>query len=393
MRAAKHAAEAQGMRLIPSLATLSHLEPYITWVDSTLSEFSGPSAFREFCLQHGLPPNRDLNHVAALGENPAADAFFTAELEMVKRTWARDALRPARDALRPVRDTLRTKGSQAAAPQAPDYLILGHDELGFDSVCFIKAGKTRGNPQSRSALVAAEINRRVSQVDAILGKSVIIILYGDSFLPTDLGERYGLAGDPVTGKDGVLWLLKNKYALSGRILISPWNYILIDGDEHYWSHYKYDKEKQFALLERLGFGFIPGIGEAGSAGDVKANRMAPPFALGMRDKTMACLLEWVAAARRHPRLLRGYADQLFEPYDLCTPDSLCAGFTAPMLAYAAWLYPEGPVGPVGPVDPESRAVGHASSAPLPPADLLKQVDYRRSRKEGKWDPGVHYPKP
>ena len=352
LAAAKREAERQGLRLLPQLASLSHMEPYIVWVDPSMSEFPDPAAFLKFLAEKGYPADRNFNHVAAVGDNPAADQFFEAELEIIRRAWA------------------------GGKEKAPDHIIIGHDELGHDSVCFIKAGRSSGNPATRSELVAAEIDRRVGQVERTLGPSVRVLLYGDSFLPTDLGERYGLTGDPETGKGGVLWLLRYRYGLHRKILIMPWNYLLEDGDKHYWSRYAYSKGRQIALLDRLGFGFIPGLGEMGSNGDVKLNRSAPPFALGLRDKTVSCMLEWVSAARAHPRMLRGYAHQVYEPFDYCAPDGLCAGFTAPILAYAGWIHPEG--------KPAGRL--------LPPPQALKQVDYRRSRKERKWTPGVHYPK-
>jgi hypothetical protein len=355
LASARREAEKRGMRLVPQLAVLSHQDVIITWRDSSISEFPGRKPFLEYCAAHGLPPDPGLNHVAALGDNPVADAFFLAQLDWIRRGWA-----------------------AGPGPHAPDYIHLGHDELGFDSVCFVKAGRNARNPKTRSELVAEEIARRVAQVRRVLGDSVVPIVYGDSFLPTDLGERYGLSGEAGSGKGGVLWILHYRYGLEKKILIMPWNYILEDGDTHYWSRCKYDKEKQLALLEKLGFAFVPGPGEHGSNGDPKQNRLAPPFSLGLRDKTLGCTLQWIAAARKHPALLRGYAYQIFEPYDFCAPDGLCAGFGAPLLAYAGWTYPGG---------------APSGGELLPPKQKLDKVDYRRSRREGMWIPGVHFPKP
>jgi hypothetical protein len=351
---AKREAEARGFQVIPQLPCLSAMSPVIFWLDSTVSEFPGRAAFKRFTSANGLRDDyKGLNFVAAVGPNPAADQVFEIQLHIIKRGWRND---PAK---------------------APAYIHIGHDELGYDSICFIKGGRNRANPKTRSELVAEEINLRVSQITRILGDSVKIILYGDSFLPTDLGERFGMAGKAGTGENGVLHILNQRYHLQNRIIIMPWNYILADGDTHYWSGLKYDKRKIVALLDRLGFGYIPGTGEQGGAGDPTLNRLAPPFALGMPEKTAACLREWVSATRAHPRLLRGYAHQVFEPFDYCSPAGLCAGFSAPLLAYAAW----------GP-----GASAAAAGAPLPKS-VFDGVKYRRSRWELRWQAGTHYPAP
>jgi hypothetical protein len=354
LAAAKREAEARGLRLLPQLPCLSQMGAFIQWVDSGVSEFPDKREFRRFCeSKHLAGDYLAMNHVAASGDNPAADQFFEEQLKLIKRGW------------------------RTGSAKAPDYIQIGHDELGFDSVCFIKAGRSRNSSLSRSELVAAEINKRVEQVARILGDSVGVILYGDSFLPTDLGERYGMAGKPNTGEGGVLWILRNRYHLEKKLIIMPWNYILADGDVHYWSRLKYDKEKQIRALERLGFGYIPGPGEHGSGGNAAANRLAPPFSLGLRRKTVQCLAEWVVAARRHPLMLRGYADQVYEPYGLCSADHLCVGYTAPLLAYAGWILPDAKPG----------------STFMLPAKALDRIKYQRSRWEEKWIQGDHYPAP
>jgi hypothetical protein len=347
LEAALRETAARGLHLIPQLQGPSHMAAFITWVDSTVSEFGGPAAFREWYAGTGLPHHPlHLDHVAALGDNPAADQFFQGQLDILARAWKSSSL------------------------GAPDYVHIGHDELGYDSVCYVKAGRTRGDPRTRSELVAEEIARRVAQVSAVFGDSVKIILYGDSFLPTDLGERYGMAGEGEDGRDGVLYLLRHRHRLEKRILVMPWNYLLEDGDTHYWSRLRYDKKRQIRLLDRLGFGYIPGTGEHGSGGAGTLDPLSPVYALGMPEKSIRCLLEWVRAARERPAMLRGWAHQVFEPFDLCSPGGLCSGFSAPVLAYAAWH---------GPPERELAAAG--------------AVDYRKSRLDRLWIPGVHYRAP
>jgi hypothetical protein len=104
----------------------------------------------------------------------------------------------------------------------------------------------------------------------------------------------------------------------------------------------------------------------------------------MPGKTAACLREWVTAARMRPRMLKGYAHQVFEPYEYCAPDSLCAGFSAPLLAYAAWG--------AGSAGFAAQAKTGAAAAALPlPKSVFDDVKFKRSRWEGKWIAGTHYP--
>lgn len=351
LAAARRAAARHGLGLIPQLPCLSHMDAFIRWIDPGASEFPDTAAFARFCAAKGLQGDlAALNHVAAAARNPAADSFFAIQLRLVKRAWRDDP-----------------RG-------APGYIHIGHDELGFDSVCFVKAGRTRSEPGTRAELVAAEIALRARQIASILGDSVRILIYGDSFLPTDLGERYGLAGKAGTGEGGVLWLLRHRYHLERKLIVMPWNYLLSDGETHYWSRLRYSKGRQLDLLDKLGFGYVPGPGEHGSGLGTSAG-LQPPFALGAPQPAIRCLAEWVREARRRPRNLRGFADQIFEPYRLCGPDSLCAGFTAPLLAYAAWIRPDPPPGAI---------------FNLTAADLAR-IDYRRSRREGEWKAGVHFP--
>ncbi|HLP42941.1 MAG TPA: hypothetical protein VK465_15635, partial [Fibrobacteria bacterium] len=244
-RAMKAEVEAHGMRLIPQVNALSHADAIIQWVDSTVSEFPSRAAFFAFAASKGLPLNRGLDHVAAPVDNPAADRIFAEFLGIVKANWGNTPLGGLR----------------------PSHVLIGHDELGFDSVCFVKAGRSRTRPESPARHVAMEIAARVRQVDSVLGGDgggPDILVHGDSFLPSDVGECYGLVGEPGTGRGGTLAHLAESPTLRDRLLVVPWNYLLAEGERHYWSRLPYRRSRQLALLDTLGFRYVLGIGEHGS---------------------------------------------------------------------------------------------------------------------------------
>lgn len=358
-RAMKQEVEKRGMRLIPQVNALSHMDAFITWVDSTVSEFSSRAAFDSFCVAKGIPRNRDLDHVAAALDNPGADRIFTEFLGIVKANW----------------------GSTPLGGRSPSHILIGHDELGYDSVCFIKQGRSRHRPESPSRLVAMEVARRASQTDSVLGGSPDILLFGDSFLPTDLGERYGLAGSPRTGKGGVLAILAESKPLRERLIIVPWNYLLAEGESHYWSRLPYSRSRQLALLDTLGIRYVLGTGEHGSNAAAK-EPWTPPFAIGNLKDTQRSIFEWVKASQSHRKGLAGYAHQTFEPFGTCSPSGVCVGYTAPLLAYLAWS----PASPIAssPASLKGKAY-HAG--------FFRGLDHVRSRRDLKWVEGVHYPRP
>lgn len=304
-------AAARGLGLIPNFGTLSHQSANIRWVDSSISEFESFGAYAAFAESAGLPSDPDLNHVAAPLQNPAQDALFRIKLEFLRRNWALAA------------------GDTAARPR---YLAVGHDELGYDTVCFIKKGRSADGPLSAAELVARELELRLAQVDSVLGDSVRLLVYGDSFLPTDLGERYGLYRRD--GK-GVLALL-SRWGYADRIVIIPWNHWTRDGDIHPWSRFRYSREAQLAYLDSLGFRYWLGVGEHGSNGAPGEAGFTEAFALGDSARTRECMLEWIRAAGKHPRSSRGIAHFTFEPFDKCRKDSLCTGFSAAWPAAWAW---------------------------------------------------------
>lgn len=357
-RAMKAEVEQAGMRMIPMVPSLSHMASFITWVDSSISEFPDWAAFDSFAVAKGIPGNRDLNHVASPVDNPAADQIFRELLKMIRFNW----------------------GSTPLGGNLPSYVLIGHDELGHDSVCFIKAGRTSGRPESPSRLVAMEIRRRAAQIDSVLGPSVEILLFGDSFLPTDLGERYGLAGSKGSGKGGVLSILATFPGMRRKVILIPWNYIVAEGQPHYWSKLRYSRGRQLAYLDTLGYRYILGTGEHGSSGMKGHQPFSPPFALGDPEPAYRSIFEWVKASQSHPRRLAGYMHMTFERFDLCSPQQVCAGFTAPLLAYLAWT-------PYSPYASQAFSLKRRSYR----SRMFDGIDPIRSRRDLAWVRGVHYP--
>jgi hypothetical protein len=345
----KKEVEARGMSLVPALQSLSHVEAFIK-LDPSISEFD---------RLHPKPPApwlwrkeaRDryagydgVAQAGPLGTNPGADQFFREYLRIIKAVWEK----------------------QGGPGAHPAQILIGHDELGYASVGFIKAGRSRPRPESAAELVALEIKARCDQAREILGDSAAVWLWADSFVPGDYGETYGLAGDAQTGEGGVLRLLAERHGLGGRLTVIPWAYSSLESDAaDDGRKLIISKAKQLAYLDRVGVPFILGTGE---------DQTSPyaPFV----ERTKQCLFEWVAEGRKRTGL-RGYAHMTFDNFESCAvlPGSatpVCAGFSAPLLAYLAWSGKPGPARRYSPV-------------------AYSGVDYLKSRWELSWKAGVHYP--
>jgi hypothetical protein len=101
------------------------------------------------------------------------------------------------------------------------------------------------------------------------------MFWGDSFLPTDNGEIFGLCGDVNSGIGGVLEILRNNTNIKTEItsdvadntIIMPWIYSQLDGFEREPSCnsiIKIDKIAEAKFLDHLGYKWIPSCGEDGA---------------------------------------------------------------------------------------------------------------------------------
>lgn len=355
--AMKAAAESRGMTLIPYIETFTHVHHLIA-LDPAMSEFGD---WESSCRSGGFNCSPFNNHVAAIGgnpgesSNPAAAEFFREYLRIIRANWGKP-------------------GSPG-----PEYIHIGHDEMGTlllgpdglprGASCFVKAERSASRPESKAELVALEVTARSGQVDSILGKSTRIMIFGDSFLPGDNGELFGLAGNLETGEGGALLLLRDRHGLGGRLVVVPWAYSVADGEPFLNTRAVIDKRKQLAYLDRLGFDYVVGTGEDGGA----------PEYHPLVGPTQKALFEWLVAADLHPGHRRGYAHLTFDDPSRCHPKfGVCVDYSAPMLAYLAWHRP-------------------ASFTPFKGGkyskDVFAKVDFARSIREKDWRPAVHYSYP
>jgi hypothetical protein len=345
LSAMKREAEARGMLLVPAVECLSHVQAYIT-LDPSISEFDAknpkpppPWLWSDY-EKRGYRAYDGIASAGPLGANPGADQFFREYMRIIKAVWA------------------------ASGSRGPERVMIGHDELGYGTVSLLKAGKSRRKPETASELVAAEIHARYTQVTEILGPQAGLFLFGDSFVPGDYGETYGLTGDLRTGAGGTLDLLRSRYEMAGKFAVIPWIYSSRESDGPEGGRgLSVSKRRQLDYLDRLGVAFLVGTGED------QSQPYAPPL-----ERTQLCLFEWVREARAHPDHLLGFANLTYNPFDACRKDSsalpLCSGFSAALLASLVWKDPEA-----------AKALNEPYSM-----RTFRRVDYRKIRWEGRWAP-------
>lgn len=363
LRAMKLAVESVKMQLIPARASLSWVEEYID-LDPSISEFRTPQSFRDWVDRNGLPSSMKIKfsqgRVAFVGPNPAMDDIFNEYMKIIKNNW-------------------NYPETTLQGGKVPKYIHIGHDELGDYWSCCIKADRSKNLAGTKSNLVAAEIARRVRKIRTMFGAGTSVMIFGDSFLPTDNGEIYGLAGDLVTGSGGVLRLLRDTYKVGNSLIVMPWIYSFRDEIEGKTRDrtgriLPFSKVKQLAYLDRLGLRFIPCPGEDGAAS-----------LSDLIERTAETTFEWVRATQMFPGQLAGFAHLGFSAlpdpdYPRCNPDTgYCIHYGASLLAYLAWTYGE-----------QSLAIARNNSyGPR----IFSRVRPDLSSREQRWEEGLHYSVP
>ena len=384
----KEMIEDNGMEMIPVIECLTHCIQYIER-DSSISEFYDPvtntSTWDDFCggdadgdgFCDNMPGIRDTplsDHVAFVGNydgtafaepNVGLDCFVREFMRIIQANW----------------------GNTTIGGTEPDFIIMGHDEIGYNEVCFVKPNDINGQPStfgrsnsftttSRSTLIAQEINQRVQQFNSIWGTNTTrFILWADSFLPSDYGEPYQLAGNLENGTGGVLQILRDTHNLQNRIVLIPWVYAKHDGFLDDFRGLYLNKVNQLRYIDELGYDYIPGTGEQGA-----------PNSDMVLDHAQ-CTYEWVRASMLYPNHLIGYTNLNFAPYTIfdntsnswinnCDGD-ICVGFTAPLLAYLAWTYP----------------TQNITTRNVYSAKIMKNIDYINSRITRTWIENTHYSEP
>ena len=212
-----------------------------------------------------------------------------------------------------------------------------------------------------------EINARIKQIDAILGPSVRVIIYGDCLAPGSVtGEIYDLCGDVNTGAGGVLKFLDRAYKEKNRIVVMPWGYSSVDGVATKLCDgrsFVYSKIKQVRFLDALGYRYILAAGEDAGATE------------SMLDMTRRTCFEWVTASQLYPAGLTGFAHLAWPPFT-ANVGSLQTGYSAPLLAYWGWTYGE-------------KSLRLPRNNPYGPK-MWENVDFMKSRKDLAWKEGIHY---
>ena len=288
-----------------------------------------------------------LGHVAKVGSNPGMDDLFGEMVRIVKHNW----------------------GNSTLGGPAPQFWHLGHDELGYAWACCIKADRSKGLAQSRSELVAAEINQRISTIHSEISPDTQIMIYGDSYVPADYGETYGMAGDLQTGQGGVLQILRDQYRIADKLIVLPWVYSYVDGYYDGDRRLVFDKVKQIAFLDRLGIRYVPCTGEDG-----EVTFTEPRF-----EQTKQTTFEWVRASQMYPEQLAGFAHLGFGGTSFSQAAGIYHDFNACLLAYLAWVYG----------DRSLRLARHGSYGPR----VFSRVKYGQSSQDQQWIEGVHYSRP
>jgi hypothetical protein len=401
-RNTKDAIEANGMEMVPLvLGGLSHMDGFIAQ-DASISEFydtvhhcSTFGAYRS--REHNgmtIPDVPGANHIAYVGNYPAiknvpADEIVAAGLNIINVNWNR-----------------RATGSSSGS-RYPKYLHICHDELGYGSACLIAEERAKSflsSSVTKSDLVARELAYRYKQVQDIIsirGSAIItVMLWGDSFVPADNGQLYGLIGSATDGRGGVLDKIKNDayirssmpqtlYPIATHIIVQPWIYSCPDsfykisgGPTSGYSHdCRFLKSVQLQFLTRLGFYFVPLCGEDGG-------QLADA---GWIDRCKQTTYEWVRASLFFPSNFAGYSCATwvgrFRETDsgwcenpayfanIHDPNSLKSSFSAVLLAYCAWTFPD-----------YSQYIKSSSYTPR----FFNLCNYKKSRNNLSWIRGIDY---
>jgi hypothetical protein len=338
-RAFKKMTEALGLHVLPAMGSLSHLNVWINGVhwtrppwnaDAALSEFASSESFLTFAHANGLWPkgshnidscNNSLNSVAwADDSNKTARDIYVEQLNIIQKNW----------------------GATSLGGRYPQYIHLGHDEIGAATIdngkfiCFVGEGKSKalcaqhgGGGVGKSWILAHEIKTRCGEAAAYSDPGVKIILWGDCLAPLSNGQSAGLTGTS-DGTGGVLQFLRDTMKMADNCIIAPWNYWDVNGARRFNGSMNFNQNAQVAYIQKFGFGYILASGEAFNASD--------KVWCGMQNvrQHLYVAFEQVQASLLYPDNCYGFANMLFDNWDTGGTSDTLAGYTAPILAYFGW---------------------------------------------------------
>jgi hypothetical protein len=381
-----NAARARGMEVIPEFNTLSHAGSgtHITKgdgetpaLDSTLSEFYGKS-IRSYC-PYGPSSNPFSSNFYCYQPDsvPSVGLFHTIRQDTIGRKKMRtlylEYLHVIKDNWVKGNNGNGTEYDAINGKDHPSYIHLGHDELGYDRTLLVGTGITGavGGADSR-LIVINEIVARLADIESIFNSiprsdTIGIILYGDSFLPRDYGQSYGVfpwiafgggvsfAGDTVTGAGGVLKAVKDSILAHGwklELVVMPWMYTgnaatgELDDDTALTlgRHLHFSRYNQLRYLNNLGIKFIFLGGEDfGPFADDDGSAAATEYF----ERAKKGVYQWHNAALAFPDTYLGFENYMFktgdkkdslgnviEPYcQTGGTGTICSGWTAALSAF------------------------------------------------------------
>jgi len=383
--------EKRGMKMVPELEVLSHVSSYISR-DKSISEFYDPSTARSTWDAYCGKKHHDWlikcdpawDHVAYVGKYPdlknvSMDEAFESCLKIINANWT-------------------WCDTPAPACVCPDFINIGHDEIGCANDCYIGEGRSAANLSdtvTRSELLAREIAYRCREIRDLLAPGVRAILFGDHLVPTEWGEPNGLTGDRTTGNGGVLRILRDNADIQMRIIadplrkiiVAPWSYEYVDGFNTWASGMHFSKAADLRYLDAVGCDYLisPGEGGANRRKDQAAayhseNYRGDGFSPAFGTVRPRVGFEWYRAAQQSPAHYLGQAILTYDYLDLCDPDpdpGYCAGYTFPVYAYLA-RYPY----LAATFDGETQAPYFK--------DVFSGVRFCNSRKQLSWTYGRDY---
>jgi hypothetical protein len=342
--ALKSAVETCGLHLMPAIGDLSHQGQWIygttndkgdtIWKrNNALSEFNSPKDLLDFAHAHGLWPNasnnmdscnKALNGIyCADDSNKTASDIFIEQLKIIQANW----------------------GSSTPGGLYPQYINIGHDEMGFWAdgkfLCGVGEGKTKesvkkhgGGALGKSWVIAHQIKTKYGQVGAHCDPGVKIILWGDCFIPLNNGQSGGLTGDKTTGNGAILQVLRDTMQLTNNCIVEPWNYWYVKGTPVY-DGIVFDQATQLKYIQKFGFGYVLASGEGEVYFD--ANKKEVWGGMANVKQHIRVAFEQVRASLEYPNNLYGYGNMLYQPnLETAGFNDTLGGYTAPILAYFGW---------------------------------------------------------
>jgi hypothetical protein len=339
-----------GMEIIPEFNTLSHaMETGFTNeyrrsdppLDRGLMEFDSTMHFPIWCGDlHGPIWNGTPCHAPDAITDPYNDTTVIYR-QLVRVDAASQAKIGSlfREYLRVIKANWGSP-SPVNKKNYPNYIHIGHDELGWNRTLLVGGGKSGlSTPGEKFTAVKNEIEDRIRDVDAVFtnvpsSDTIKIILYGDSFLAGDYGAFFGaydwhypaglfrtstpFCGDSITGAGGILAAIKADFP--NRIIVMPWMYEGITGAPAGELDGESNADRQLAISRQTWLGYlntlgIPYILRGGED-------QGPNLYTNDTSRVKEEIYQWHKAALLYPNQYLGFDNYMYDWED--TTKALCS---------------------------------------------------------------------